>query len=52
MGKADALSRMTDLKTGVNDNKDIILLKPDLFLQSLTLALATHPADDIMASLS
>ena len=32
MGKADALSRMTGLETGVNDNKDIILLKPEFFI--------------------
>ena len=35
MGKADALSRMTGLETGVNDNKDIILLKPEFFIQQL-----------------
>ena len=32
MGKADALSRITGLETGVNDNKDIILLKPEFFI--------------------
>ena len=32
MGKADALSRMTGLEMGVNDNKDIILLKPEFFI--------------------
>ena len=32
MGKADALSRMTGLEMGVNDNKNIILLKQDLFV--------------------
>ena len=52
MGKADALSRMTGLETGVNDNKDIILLKPDLFVRSLNLFLTTHPGDDITVSLS
>ena len=35
MGKADALSRMTGLETGVNDNKDIILLKPEFFIRQL-----------------
>ena len=35
MGKADALSRMTGLETGVNDNKDIILLKPEFFIWQL-----------------
>ena len=35
MGKADALSRMTGLETGVNDNKDIILLIPEFFIQQL-----------------
>ena len=35
MGKADALSRMTGIETGVNDNKDIILLKPEFFIQAL-----------------
>ena len=45
MGKADALSRMTGLETGENDNKDIVLLKPELFslLQSLE-----FPEDDII----
>jgi hypothetical protein len=35
MGKADILSRMTGLETGVNDNKDIVLLKPELFVQNV-----------------
>ena len=35
MGKADALSRMTNLETGVNDNKDIIVLKPKLFINNI-----------------
>ena len=37
MGKANALSRMTGLETGVNDNKDIILLKLEVFIQALQL---------------
>ena len=35
MGKADTLSRMTNLETGVNDNKDIIVLKPELFIKAI-----------------
>ena len=35
MGKADALSRMTGLEMGVNDNKDVILLKPEFFINQL-----------------
>ena len=31
-GKADALSRMTRLEMGVNDNNDVILLKPEFFI--------------------
>lgn len=44
MGKANALSRMTNLKAGVNDNKNITLLKPNLFINSLT----QHPEDKIL----
>ena len=36
MGKADALSRMTGLETGVNDNNNVILLKPEFFIQWLS----------------
>ena len=33
MAKADALSRRTDLKKGIeSDNKDVTLLKPEFFL--------------------
>jgi len=33
MGKADSLSRRPDLKKGIeNDNKDVILLKPEVFI--------------------
>ena len=45
MGKADALSRMTGLETGVNDNKDIILLKPELFVQALQMG---NPEDELL----
>ena len=45
MGKADALSWMTGLKTGVNDNKDIILLKPELFVQALQMG---NPEDELL----
>ena len=45
MGKADALSRMTGLETGVNDNKDIILLKPELFVQALQMG---KPEDKLL----
>lgn len=36
MGKADALSRMTNLETGVNDNENLVLLKPEMFVRTLT----------------
>ena len=35
MGKADAMSRMTGLETGENDNSDMVLLKPDIFISLL-----------------
>jgi hypothetical protein len=35
MGKADILSRMTGLERGENDNENIVLLKPEMFLASL-----------------
>src|SRR5580698_4993994 len=37
MGKADALSRMTGLETGANDNEDIIVLKPEYFILNLVI---------------
>ena len=46
MGKADTLSRMTNLETGVNDNKDIIVLKPELFIN--TIREAESPEDPII----
>ena len=48
MGKADALSRMTGLETGVNDNKDIILLKPELFVQALQMG---NPEDELLSEI-
>lgn len=36
MGKVDALSRMTNLEMGVNDNEDIVVLKPKLFINTTT----------------
>ena len=44
MGKADALSRMTGLETGVNDNNDVTLLKPEFFIRQLS----QEPEDDII----
>ncbi len=35
-GKPDALSRRPDHGTGQNDNEDVILLKPELFVQAIT----------------
>ena len=35
MGKADAMSRMAGMETGENDNTDITLLKPDMFISLL-----------------
>ena len=45
MDKADALSWMTGLETGVNDNKDIVLLKPEFFIQALRLG---NPEDRLI----
>jgi RNase H-like domain found in reverse transcriptase len=45
MGKADALSQIIGLETGVNDNKDIVLLKPELFIQALQLG---YPKDNLI----
>lgn len=45
MGKADALSRMTGLETGVNDNEDIVMLKPEYFISNLVIE---NPEDDVL----
>ena len=34
MTKADTLSRMAELQTGLDDNKDITILQDSLFVQS------------------
>ena len=44
MGKADALSRMTGLETGVNDNSDVVLLKPEFFVRQLS----QDPEEDVI----
>ena len=45
MGKADALSRMTGFETGINDNKDITLLKPEHFIRNLR---SHYPEEDLV----
>ena len=45
MGKADALSQMTGLETEVNHNKDIVLLKPELFVNALQMG---NPEDELL----
>ena len=45
MGKADALSRMTGLETGVNDNEDVVLLKPEYFISNLVIE---NPEDEVL----
>ena len=45
MGKADALSRMTGLEMGENDNKDIVLLKPEFFICSIELE---YPENELL----
>lgn len=45
MGKANALSRMTGLETGVNNNEDIVMLKPEYFILNLVIE---NPEDDIL----
>ena len=44
MGKADTLSRMTGLETGVNDNQYVTLLKPEFFINQIF----GNPEDDII----
>ena len=46
MGKADALSRMTGLEKGGNDNKNVILLKPKIFISNVVLK---NPKDNILS---
>ena len=45
MGKADTLSRMTGFETGINDNKDITLLKPEHFIRNLR---SQYPEEDLV----
>ena len=45
MGKADALSRMTGFETGINDNKDLVLLKPEHFIRNLR---SHYPEEDLV----
>ena len=46
MGKANALSRMTGLEKGENDNENIILLKPEIFISNVVLE---NPEDNILS---
>ena len=45
MGKADALSRMTGLEMGVNDNEDIVVLKLEYFISNLVIE---YPEDEVL----
>ena len=45
MGKANALSRMTGLEMGEKDNKNVTLLKPELFISSLMIE---NPKDEVL----
>ena len=42
---ADTLSRMTGFETGINDNKDITLLKPEHFIRNLR---SHYPEEDLV----
>ena len=44
MGKADALSRI-GLETGVNDNENTVLLKPEMFILNLVIE---NPEDEVL----
>ncbi|KAF8829214.1 hypothetical protein HHX47_DHR3000714 [Lentinula edodes] len=46
MGKADALSRMSGLEKGENDNTDVTLLKPEFFISQVT-DQTSAPEDDL-----
>ena len=46
MGKADALSRRAGHERGVMDNKDVVLLKPEFFIQAIELG-EEEPRGDI-----
>ena len=45
MGKADALSRMTGLEKGENDNANVVLLKPEFFIANMAVE---NPEDRIL----
>jgi hypothetical protein len=45
MGKADALSRMTGLEKGENDNANVVLLKPEFFIANM---IVENPEDRIL----
>lgn len=46
MGKADALSQMEGYDQGNNDNSDVVLLKPELFIRSIE-----EPDQDLLDSI-
>ena len=48
MGKADALSRMTGLEKGEKDNENLVLLKPELFVGSISLE---NPEDCLLSDI-
>ncbi|KAF8828867.1 hypothetical protein HHX47_DHR3000770 [Lentinula edodes] len=47
MGKADALSRMSGLEKGENDNTNVTLLKPEFFIFQIT-DQTSAPEDDLL----